>query len=114
MKVNIPHTTLFYWILTLLILVVSEIIPTFSRKPIFLAEVGSSHRGGNKAAWIRTGYLGTYKRFPQVKAIMYLDSDQPHKAQSHPDWRLVKPWDGSAVRAYRSVANSWRFKGRIR
>ena len=86
----------------------------FSRKPIFLAEVGSSHRGGNKAGWIRTGYLQTYSRFPQVKAIMYLDSNAPALRVRHPDWRLVKPAGDSAVTAYRALANSPRFKGRIR
>ncbi len=86
----------------------------FTRKPLFLVEVGSNHRGGNKARWIRRGYNQVWRSFPKVRAIMYLDSDQPHQAVSHPDWRLVKPWDGSAVRAYRSVANSWKFQGRIR
>ena len=86
----------------------------FTNKPLFLAEVGSNHKGGNKAAWIKQGYNNVYKRFPRVKAIMYLDTDEPHRAVSHPDWRLVKPGDGSAVRAYRLVANSARFKGRIR
>ena len=93
---------------------VAELARGFTKKPLFLIEVGSNHRGGDKAKWIRRGYNLVWKRFPKVKAIMYLDSDQPHKAQSHPDWRLVKPWDGSAVRAYRQVANSGKFKGRIR
>ena len=92
----------------------AELARGFTRKPLFLVEVGSNHRGGDKARWIRRGYQQVWQRYPKVKAIMYLDSDQPHQAVSHPDWRLVKPWDGSAVRAYRSVANSWRFKGRIR
>ena len=93
---------------------VNELARGFTRKPLFLIEVGSNHRGGSKANWIRTGYLKVWRNYPKVKAIMYLDSDQPHENVSHPDWRLVKPWDGSAVRAYRQVANSWRFKGRIR
>jgi mannan endo-1,4-beta-mannosidase len=86
----------------------------FTNKPLFLAEVGSSHKGGDKARWIRNGYHKTFERYPKVKAIMYLDTDEPHRAVSHPDWRLIKPLDGSAVRAYRAVANSWRFKGRVK
>ena len=86
----------------------------FTRKPIFLAEVGSNHKGGNKAAWIKRGYNNVFKRFPRVKAILYLDTDEPHRAVAHPDWRLAMPRNGSAVRAYRIVANSARFKGRLR
>jgi len=86
----------------------------FSRKPIFLAEVGSSHRGGNKAGWIRTGYLQVYKRFPQVRAIMYLDSNAPALRVKHPDWRLAKASGPSAVAAYRAIAKSPKFRGRIR
>ena len=86
----------------------------FTKKPVFLAEVGSNHKGGNKATWIRRGYLKTFAKYPKVKAIMYLDTDKPHLNVSHPDWRLVKPKDGSAVAAYRAVAANPRFQGRIR
>lgn len=86
----------------------------FSPKPIILAEVGSSHKGGNKAGWIKTGYVQVYNRFPQVKAIMYLDTNAPALRVRHPDWRLVKPAGNSAVAAYRWLARSPKFSGRIR
>jgi hypothetical protein len=92
----------------------------FTRKPIILSEVASGAKGGNKAGWLRTGYVQTYNRYPQVKGIMYLDTDQPHIGRGHPDWRLIKPEDGatladgSAVRSYRALANNPRFKGRIK
>jgi hypothetical protein len=93
---------------------VVQLTREFTRKPIFLAEVGSNQKGGDKATWIRSGYHKVFERYRPVKAIMYLDTDEPHEAVSHPDWSLTRPYDGSAARAYRSVARSWRFKGRIK
>jgi hypothetical protein len=80
-------------------------------KPVIVGEVASSHIGGNKAKWIRNGYARTYKRLAMVKAIVYLDVDM--RRSGHPDWRLLKPTDGSALRAYSSVAAMSRFKGVI-
>jgi hypothetical protein len=44
---------------------------------------------------------------------MYLDTYEPHRIANQPDWRLVKPDDGSALRTYRSIASSRRFQGTI-
>ena len=86
----------------------------FTKKPIILAEVASHYQGGNKARWIKSGYLTVYKRHPKVKAIMYLDTDEPHLAGGQPDWRLVLPADDSAMSAYRKIASMSRFKGHIK
>jgi hypothetical protein len=85
------------------------------RKPVMLAEVASHYKGGNKARWIRNGYLKTYRKFPKVKAILYLDTNQP-AAQGrlgHPDWRLVQPPNGSALAAYANIAKRKAFQGHI-
>ena len=79
-----------------------------TRKPVIVAELASHHLPStkSKADWIRYGYSRTYDRWSRIKAIMYLDTNQPNKQWGHPDWRLVKPNDGSAVAAYRKTRRS--------
>jgi hypothetical protein len=86
----------------------------FTKKPIFVAEMASHYRGGDKARWLKEGYVKAYRKHPKVAAIMYLDTDEPHREAGQPDWRLVLPRDGSAMAAYRAIAASAKFKGRIR
>ena len=40
---------------------------------------------------------------------MYLNVDR--RADKHPDWRLVKPNDGSALAAYAAIAAKPSFQG---
>jgi Glycosyl hydrolase family 26 len=82
-------------------------------RPIFIAETASHWKGGRKDRWLRAGYQQIYDRFPRVKAILYLNSDEPHQEAGHPDWRLVKPGDGSALDAYGDLAAKPRFKGTL-
>ena len=85
----------------------------FSKRPIMLSEVASNDRGGSKAAWIKDGYLKTYRNQPRVKAILYLDTDAVI-AQRHPSWRLNLPSNGSALAAYAKIVRSRNaFKGHI-
>jgi len=88
----------------------------FTKKPIILAEVASHWRGGSKARWLRTGYLDAYK-INRIKAIMYLDTNQPQLAMDHPDWRLIKPDSGpdagSAQDMYARLAAKPEFQGHI-
>ena len=86
----------------------------FTKKPIILAEVASHYKRGSKAKWIRNGYLKAYRRQPKVEAIMYLDTNQPHQEMGHPDWRLVRPDDGSAMAAYAAIAAKYKFQGHIK
>lgn len=88
----------------------------FTRKPIMLNEVASDWLGGNKARWIRNGYMKAYKQHKKVKAIMYLDTNVPSQQnpQDQPDWRLTLPPDGSALAAYREVAAQGKFQGRLK
>ena len=83
-------------------------------RPIIIAETASHYRGGNKAGWLRNGYQKIYDRFPRVKAILYLNTDEPHEQSGHPDWRLVKPENGSAEDAYETIAaEKPRFQGKL-
>jgi hypothetical protein len=81
-------------------------------KPIIVGELSSNHVNGNKASWLRTGYRKTFERWPKVKALVYLDVDMRHAGQ--PDWRLIKPANGSALRAYVEIAAKPKFRGAIR
>ena len=80
--------------------------------PVILGEVATSFQRGNKARWLRQGYLRTYRRWPQVRGIVYFDVDM--RRNRHADWRLIRPKDGSAVRAYRQLVAKPIFRGRIR
>jgi cellulose synthase (UDP-forming) len=86
----------------------------FSKRPILITEVASHYRGGNKAAWLKLGYVNAYKRHPRVQGILYLDTNVPQLGQRHPDWRLIQPKNGSAVKAYRQLVNNPRFTGKLR
>jgi hypothetical protein len=79
-----------------------------TRKPVAIAETGSNWKGGDKAAWIRDGYPAVYKKYPQVKVIVYFNVNMEPK---HPDWSLKRP--GSAWRAYRSVLGKTTFQGLV-
>jgi hypothetical protein len=85
----------------------------FTKKPIILPEVASGHRGGNKARWLKSGYLDAYQ-LRRIKGIVYLDSNQPMLEINHPDWRLIKPSDLSAQKMYGTLAANPKFKGKIK
>lgn len=88
-----------------------------TRKPIIIAELGTAPRVGpagdpsvDKPKWIRQGYPAVYKRFPQIKGIVYLNVDL---GPVHPDWSL-DGYGGAVHDAYGDIAKQRRFKGRIR
>jgi hypothetical protein len=81
-------------------------------KPVIIPELASNHEGGDKARWIRRGYRAVYERWPRVRALVYFDMDL--RNEGDPDWRLVRPNDGSAAAAYRDIAARREFKGRLR
>ena len=83
-------------------------------RPILIAELATDYLGGDKARWLKQAYEGSYEKHPSIWAIMYLDTDEPHRIANQPDWRLVKPDDGSALRMYQSIASNRRFQGTIR
>ena len=85
-----------------------------SRKPLIIAESGSHYLGGDKAKWITDFYNRAWYKHPNIKGIVYLDTDHPHLAIGHPDWRFVKPDDGSALDAYKALQAKSRFRGTIK
>ncbi len=86
-----------------------------TNKPVIVAELASHYlpSSKSKAGWIRNGYLKTYSRWSRIKAVMYLNTEQPHKDWGHPDWRLKKPNDGSAQDAYTWVSRKYKFQGSL-
>jgi hypothetical protein len=76
-----------------------------TRRPLIVAESGSSPLGGDKAAWIREGYREVYRKLPAIRAIVYLNADL--RDVGHPDWRIGNPT--RALRAYAAVAASAEF-----
>jgi hypothetical protein len=50
--------------------IVGKVAP---RKPLMLAEVSTSSRGGNKAAWIRQMFSVMPTRFPKIRAFSWFD-----------------------------------------
>ena len=81
----------------------------FTTKPVIVAEVATNEDGGNKPAWIRDGYDQVYRRWPKIKAIVYLNVDLRYLG--HPDWSLGTP--SGAYAAYERVAAQARFRGRL-
>ena len=77
-------------------------------KPVILPELGSNYVGGDKAAWIRDGYLTTYAKWKAIRLMVYFDYDTTFAGQ--PDWRLVQPPDGSAMAAFQSLAVQPQFR----
>ena len=95
----------------------------FTKKPVVIAELGTNGFGGptgtpatDKPKWIREGYVATYNKFPQIKAIVYLNEDL--RGVGHPDWSLdhLVP---QSMDAYEWVLNKKKngkyiFRGRFR
>jgi hypothetical protein len=91
-------------------------IADLPKKPIIVAETASTHRGGNKAQWIRDGYEMLYSRWPRVVGVLYTNVDMGTQgvAGHTEDWRLVLPRGGAALTAYKQLLRKERFRGRIR
>lgn len=70
-------------------------------KPIFIAEFGSSEKGGDKAAWIRDAFASLGPKFPKVFAVTWFNA---FLASDTADWRLttsqaaVDAWKESIAR----------------
>jgi hypothetical protein len=79
-----------------------------SKKPLIVAETGSTHIGGDKAAWITQGYTAAFNKWSGIKAIVYFNTDA---RPQHRDWRLTTP--DSAMEAYRQLLTQPQFQGRF-
>ena len=67
------------------------------RKPIMIAEVGSSERGGSKADWLLAAKAALQNEFPSVAALVYFNYN--HGGY---DWELTT--SSSALGAFRALA----------
>jgi hypothetical protein len=75
-----------------------------SSKPVILTEVSSSEVGGDKAAWIREGFLKTIpQEMPRVDAVVWFDRSQEE------DWRIDS--SSGSLAAYREVVGSSLYGG---
>ena len=83
-----------------------DLLTRMTNKPVMIAEVGSAEAGGNKAAWIRQGFLQQVpSRFPRVRAIVYSSGNWDA------DWRVDS--SSAALAAFREVASSPKYRGRM-
>lgn len=77
-----------------------------SSKPVIIAETSSSEAGGNKADWIRDGFLKTIpQKFPRVSAVLWFDRN------AEEDWRINT--SSAALAAYREVVASTLYGGNV-
>jgi len=77
-----------------------------STKPVIIAETGSSEIGGDKAAWIREGFLTTIPQaFPRVEAVIWFNRDMEQ------DWRVNS--SAASLEAFRSVVSSTLYGGTV-
>ncbi len=75
-----------------------SIVTQLSTKPVIITETSSSETGGEKAAWIRSGFMTTIPQsFPRVSAVVWFN-----KAQED-NWSIDS--SQSSLEAYRAVVN---------
>jgi beta-mannanase len=75
-------------------------------KPIMIAETASTELGGDKAAWIRQGFLDEVLfRLPRVRAIIWFHEDK------ETDWRVDS--SSASLAAYSEMAASSFYQGRL-
>lgn len=83
-----------------------EELTQLSSKPVILTEVGASEAGGDKAAWIREGFLKTIpQKFPRVNAVVWFDRNQEE------NWRIDS--SAASLAAYREVVASSIYGGPV-
>jgi hypothetical protein len=81
-------------------------ITKLSSKPLIISETASSEAGGDKAAWIREGFLTTIpQRFPRVAAVIWFNRDQEE------DWRINS--STASLNAYRQVVATPLYGGPV-
>jgi Glycosyl hydrolase family 26 len=72
-----------------------------SSKPMIIGELGSTERGGNKAAWIRQGLLKDLPElFPRIRVVVWFDLNR----RDQRDWRVNS--SATSLAAWRQVVAS--------
>ena len=75
-------------------------------RPLMIAEAASTEHGGDKAAWIRKGFLADLpETFPRVRAAVWFNENR------EADWQVNS--SPAALAAYSEVARAPRFRGRV-
>jgi hypothetical protein len=75
-----------------------SVVTQLSAKPVIITETSSSETGGDKAAWIRTGFMSAIPQsFPRVSAVIWFN--ETHEE----DWRIDS--SQASLDAYRAVVN---------
>ena len=73
-------------------------------KPMMLAEIGCTERGGDKAAWMREALLDAIPdRYPAVQAVVWFNQHR----RDHADWRVDS--SSTALDAWRQAAADPRY-----
>lgn len=71
-------------------------VTQLSSRPVIVAETSSSETGGDKAAWIRNGFMSELPQsLPRVSAVIWFDKVQEQ------DWRINS--SRASLDAYRAV-----------
>jgi hypothetical protein len=73
-----------------------------ARKPIMIAETGSTEHGGSKAGWMQTVQASMKSKFPSVAALVYFDQAK------EVDWQVDS--SSSSLAAFKALANDRYFK----
>jgi hypothetical protein len=77
-----------------------------STKPVMITETASAEIGGDKASWIRKGFLNEIpQQFPRVTAAIWFD------VQKESDWRVDS--SQASLEAFREVAASSLYGGPV-
>ena len=72
-----------------------------ARKPIMVAETGSTEQGGNKAAWFGDVQASLQSQFPSVAALVYFEQSK------ETNWRVDS--SPAALAGFRTLANDRYF-----
>ena len=80
------------------------IVTQLSTKPVIITETSSSETGGDKAAWIRSGFMSAIPQsFPRVSAVVWFNRAQED------DWRINS--SQASLDAYRAVVSCSLYGG---
>jgi len=81
-----------------------SVVTQLSTKPVVITETSSSETGGDKAAWVRSGFMTAIPQsFPRVSAVVWFNKVQED------DWRINSTQ--SSLEAYRAVVNCSLYGG---
>jgi hypothetical protein len=78
------------------------------RKPVMLAEVSSTEHGGSKAGWISDMFTVLPTVFPDVRALLWYEDDDPGPG-GHTDWAIES--SPSAQAAFAAGIANGLYKG---